>query len=67
MSKLYLLIIKFNLFMHLLQLKRLQNDLANNYNQDIERLKLEQESLKAQVETEIAKLKKQKIQTGNVS
>ncbi|XP_015371940.1 PREDICTED: aminoacyl tRNA synthase complex-interacting multifunctional protein 1 [Diuraphis noxia] len=48
-------------------LKRLQNDLANNYNQDIERLKLEQESLKAQVETEIAKLKKQKIQiqTGN--
>ncbi|NP_001155678.1 multisynthetase complex auxiliary component p43-like [Acyrthosiphon pisum] len=46
-------------------LKRLQNDLANNYNQDIERLKFEQESLKAQVEAEIAKLKKQKIQTGN--
>lgn len=67
MLKLYLLIFKFNLFMHLLQLKRLQNDLANNYNQDIERLKLEQESLKAQVETEIAKLKKQNIQTGNVS
>ncbi|XP_027850254.1 aminoacyl tRNA synthase complex-interacting multifunctional protein 1 [Aphis gossypii] len=43
-------------------LKRLQNDLANNYNQDIERLKLEQESLKAQVETELAKLKKGKIQ-----
>ncbi|XP_022164372.1 aminoacyl tRNA synthase complex-interacting multifunctional protein 1 [Myzus persicae] len=46
-------------------LKRHQNDLANNYNQDIERLKLEQESLKAQVETELARLKKQKIQTGN--
>ncbi|XP_025195946.1 aminoacyl tRNA synthase complex-interacting multifunctional protein 1 [Melanaphis sacchari] len=44
--------------------KRLQNDLANNYNQDIERLKLEQESLKAQVETELAKLKKEKIQIG---
>lgn len=53
--------------MHLLQLKRHQNDLANNYNQDIERLKLEQESLKAQVEAELARLKKQKIQTGNVS
>jgi len=47
--------------------KRLQNDLANNYNQDIDRLKFEQESLKAQVETELARLKKQKIQTGNVS
>lgn len=47
------------------KLNRLQKDLANNYNQDIERLKLEQESLKAQVETELAKLKKQQIQTGN--
>ncbi|XP_060838835.1 aminoacyl tRNA synthase complex-interacting multifunctional protein 1 [Rhopalosiphum padi] len=46
-------------------LKRLQNDLANNYNQDIERLKLEQELLKAEVETELAKLKKEKIQIGS--
>ncbi|XP_026813331.1 aminoacyl tRNA synthase complex-interacting multifunctional protein 1 [Rhopalosiphum maidis] len=46
-------------------LKRLQNDLANNYNQDIERLKLEQELLKAEVEVELAKLKKEKIQIGS--
>ncbi|KAL5243878.1 hypothetical protein ACI65C_011288 [Semiaphis heraclei] len=59
------ILLMLELFINVVVLKRLQNDLANNYNQDIERLKLEQESLKAQVETEIAKLKKQKIQTGN--
>lgn len=41
--------------------KRLKNDLANGYNQEIERLKLEQESLKAQVEAELAKHNKIKI------
>lgn len=45
-----------------LQVKRLKNDLANNYNREIERLKSEQESLKAQVEAALVKLGKDKIQ-----
>lgn len=39
----------------------------NDYNKDIERLKSEQETLKAQVEAELAKLKIGKIQYETVS
>lgn len=55
--------IRHNLY---LQVKRLKNDLANDYNRDIERLKLEQESLKAQVEAEVAKRNKIKIKNKKV-
>jgi len=49
------------------QVKRHKHDLANNFNQDIERLKFEQESLKAQIEDELEKLIALKIKNGSVS
>lgn len=61
----YLFVIYLKLHVYLyfsLQVKRYKKDLANNYNQEIERLKLEQESLKAQVEAALVKLGKDKIQ-----
>lgn len=44
-----------------------KKDLASYYNQDIERLKLEQESLKAQVDAELLKLKRKNMLNETVS